>query len=118
MTATGAGGGFTANSDQIMTCASRLSQLEQDAAEIARLARQANPDVMALGALGEVVSLAFRDATDRIHQHLDEMHKGLAQHAQAMDCTGCTYDAVEQHHVTAIQHFTRQNVEGGVGGAR
>jgi hypothetical protein len=117
MTGTGAGG-FAVDPEQLRAGADKLKKLTEKAAEIAAKGGDVNPDLMALGALGEVIEFIFRDTAGKIHEHLNEVHKGLDQRAHAWEHTGLTYEAVERHHADQIRHFNRQSLEDALREAR
>lgn len=101
----GQGEGFAVDHDEVARCATRLSTLQEDARRIAAAARDADPDALTLGALGEIVWQLCRDTSQQLHEHLDLLQDSLGRYAVALDCTATTYRDVEDQHVRDLDRL-------------
>ncbi|MFI7518108.1 hypothetical protein [Micromonospora globbae] len=88
--------GFEADVDAIMSCRTRLAEIQQRAAAIADLAEDANPEWYVWGALGAPFAALYWSYADDIHKHLGMMGEALRDRVDALDCTAQAYRETDE----------------------
>ncbi|MGC5288763.1 hypothetical protein [Micromonospora sp. DT231] len=103
---------FEANVDEILTCRTRLADIQQRAAAIADLAEDANPEWYIWGALGAPFAALYWRFAGEFYEHLGLMGEALTDRVEALDCTAEAYRRTEQDIDERMRRLHQRLAEG------
>jgi hypothetical protein len=97
------GGGYHADPQAILSAKARLATVQQHAADLMKLAVDADPDWYIWGVVGAPFAAWYWTVAGELYQHLGQMGNALAEHVNALDATAQSYAATEQAIVDALR---------------
>lgn len=100
------GDGITAPPDKIKSVAELLQTLKNSAADIERLAEQADPglDVWGVG-LGQILKLFYDPKADEAREHIKLIGDALESRAEAVRFAAENYEKLDQDMGAAFDRF-------------
>jgi hypothetical protein len=93
---------FKVDPESVMQCSSRLKQIQQHAAGIMTLAKDANPEWYIWGLVGAPFAAIYWSYASGLYQHLEQMGEALKDRIDSLDGCVDNYAATEKAMTDAL----------------
>ena len=88
--------GYQVDPHEVVTCRARLATIQRNAADLATLALDADPDWYIWGLVGAPFAAWYWQFASEFYQHLGQMEDSLAGHVDALDACATSYADTER----------------------